>query len=216
MTQKLDPPATDKPEVVDFSKLSGPEKITAFKEALKSDDLKNVDLYDTLGLDKPAVETPSMNKEVIEKLLPEYESTRAKLAEAGYKFEEAKMSAVEQKFADKIEKQSQAKFAEQRTDILKIDADFPVDSVANMSIPTEDKVTVMATMREIAVRNQESVSGLKTELDTATAELKEAKLAAPDTDKTDERAGEDIVNAKFSQYGWEDPTKSTDTNDSGA
>jgi len=107
MTQKLEPPKTDKDTktVIDFSKLSKEEKIAAFKEAYKADEFKGTDLYNELGLEKP-VEKKSINREVIEKLLPQYQEIGSKLAEAGYKLEKAAMSDSEKLIHEKIEKQS--------------------------------------------------------------------------------------------------------------
>ena len=214
-TQKLDPPAKtdDKPTIVDFSKLNAQERLAAFKEAYKPEDLKDVDLYKELNLEKPKIdEQSSKNKEIIESELPKYEAIRTKLAEAGHKFEKVAMSENEKVFAEKIEKQSQAKFKEQETDILKIDEDFPVEEITKMSIQTEDKVTVMATLKGVASRYSEAMTKLKTELDTATDSLKLAKLASPEEDKPDQ-TGADIVSSKLAEYEWSDldpkvPTKS--------
>jgi hypothetical protein len=210
MTKKIETPDTKDTTVTDFSKLSTEEKIAAFKEATKSEDFKDVDLYAKLGLDKPIVDdTASKNQAVIEAELPKYEESRAKLAEAGYKFEKVAMSETEKMFSEKIEKQSLAKFAEQQTHILKIDKDFPIEDIVKMSIPTEDKVTIMATLEGVAVRNQDSVDVLRKELDGATAQLKDAKLASPPGPEKD-TSGEDRVTSKLKAWGWDDLDKSKD------
>lgn len=202
MTQKLETPATES-NIVDFTKLDGKAKLEAFKEAYKSEEFKDIDLYKELGLEKPTVdEKVSMNKAVIESELPKYEQARAKLAEAGYKFEKVAMSESEKLIHEKIEKQSQAKFSEQQTDILKIDKDFPVEAISKMSIPTEDKVTIMATMKEVAVRNQEAIDKLTKELDITNESLKEAKLAAPENPDKEDKTGEQAVASKLQEYGW--------------
>jgi hypothetical protein len=209
MTTKIDPPATDSDKIVDFSKLDAKAKLEAFIEATKAEDFKNIDLYEKLGLDKPVVDDKSSkNKAVIEEELPKFEASRSKLAEAGYKFEKVAMSASEKLIHEKIEKQSSAKFEEQKTDILKIDEDFPVEDISKMSIPTEDKNTVMATLKGVAVRNSAALAKLRTELDTANSQLKEAKLASPENPDKKDQSGESIVSSKLEEFGWTDLNKS--------
>jgi hypothetical protein len=210
MTEKINPPASDSEKVVDFSKLSADEKIAAFKEALSTEDFKEVDLYAKLGLDKPVVEKPSVNQEVIDELTPQYEEIRAKLAEAGYKFEEARMSETEKKIYDKVEKQAQANFAEHESELTKIDAEFPVESIAKLSIPTEDKNTVMVVLKDVAARFADGSANLKKELDSANAQLKEAKLAAPETD-AETKDGESKVNAAMSEFNFKESSTDSKT-----
>ena len=62
-----------------------------------------------------------------------------------------------------------------------------------MSISTEDKLVVAAGYKEMIVRNSEAITKIKKELDTATSEIKDAKLASQ-TEEED-KSGEERVNA---------------------
>lgn len=202
-----------KTEVVDFSKLDSNAKLEMFKEALKSDDFKNIDLAKELDIKapEPIKDETNKNDEAIAKLLPSYEETRGKLIELGHKFEkESKMSEIEKTIIDRLEKQSQAKLSDQIVDLVKLDADFPSDIVKNMEIPTEDKLIVAAGMKELVIRNTDAIKKVQTELDTAATELKDAKLASPLKEKED-RTGAEKVDSMMSEFGMKSPEKSPET-----
>ena len=193
--------------VVDFSKLDSSAKLEMFKEALKGDEFKDVDLVKELSITIPepqVIEKAVQNKEAIEKLLKVNDETRGELRELGHKFQtESKMSDIEIKITERQEKQSKAMLSERITELEELDSDFPSEIVNNMDIPTEDKLIVALAMKEVAVRNSEAIKKIKTELDTASAELKDAKLAAPET--VVDKSGADIVDSKMSEIGLETP-----------
>lgn len=194
--------AKETPEtVVDFSKLDIAAKLQMFKEVTQTDEFKKekIDLAKELSIEapkpEPVVDIAVKNAEAIEKKLKEHEKTRSELLELGHKFDtSAKLSEAEQIIYDKIEKNSQAKLSESVTELIKLDADFPSEEIlSKMSISTEDKLVVAAGYKEMIVRNSEAVLKIKKELDGATSELKDAKLASP-TEEED-KSGEERVSA---------------------
>lgn len=196
---------TETPEqVVDFSKLDSSAKLEAFKEALKTDDtLKTLDLvkeFDIKLPDPTPVDKAVKNQEEIQSKLQEYEKTRGELAELGHKFEtQSQMSESEKIIYDKVEKNSQVNLSEAIDDLVKLDADSPHEIISKMSIPTEEKVIVAKAFKEMASRNSEAVKKIKDELDTAAAELKDAKLSAPQ--KVEDKTGKDKVDEQMSKMG---------------
>lgn len=194
--------ATQPPEtVVDFSKLDAKAKLATFIEATKSDEFKNIDLVKELDIKlpepkpDPVVEDSVKNAEAIKEKLQDYEKTRGELLELGHKFEKkSQMSEAEQVIYDKIEKNSQAKLQESVDELEKLDADFPSEEILNkMKVGTEEKIVIAAGYKEMIVRNSDAISKIKTELDTATSELKDAKLNAPVT--VEDKTGDERVSA---------------------
>jgi len=199
-------------QVVDFSKLTTEEKLAAFKEALSQDEsFKNIDLAKELGIKAPEQvdETQVKNQEIIKETLPLYEEIRAKLAQAGYKFEESKMSEAELKVREITEKQSRAMFADASEAITNVDKDFPVEVIAKLSIPTEDKVIIAQAMKTVAVRNSEAVEKVQKELDAATAELKDARLGAPKPEDSEILEGSTKVSNALAAFGMKDSVPET-------
>lgn len=191
--------ATKTPEqVVDFSKLDAKAKLAQFIEATKSDEFKDIDLIKELHIKVPEpeiVDKAVKNEEAIKEKLEVYEKTRGELADLGHKFEKtAKLSEAEQIIYDKIEKNSQAKLQESVDELEKLDTDFPSEEIINkMSIGTEEKIVVAAGYKEMVVRNSDAITKIKKELDTATSELTDARLNAPET--VEDKTGDERVSA---------------------
>lgn len=202
---KQDPPKTKvEIDVESLSKMSAEElqgQLAKFKEVLSSDTFKDkVDVHEALGLEKPVgAPKEDINKDKINELLPKYEQMRADLTEAGYKFEESKMSEAEKRAQERITKFAEAKFAEQKQDILKADKDFPVDLLEKADVDIDGKIALATAAKELVSRNSESIDKLKKELDNANSQLKEAKMMAPKPEAKDETGASKVksVAAKF-------------------
>ena len=208
MTKQSTPETVDNPYTkldVDGVKV----EIAKFKEALKSDALKDIDLAKELEV-KPKDTSDSKNKEgtkdsknedpkpdpkpeidvvAQKKWVGIYENAKEALTDTGYKFETvepstAKMSEAEKAIAERMDKISEAKFGEQKGEILKVDKDFPVEIIEKLeSIPIEEKVLIMSAMKEVASRNTEAVKKVQKELDEKAEIIKDAKFKAPEEAK---------------------------------
>ena len=118
------------------------------------------------------------------------------------------MSEADLIIVDRLEKISQAKFSEQKTDLLKSDKDFPIDVIEKLDIPIESRVTVMAAMKEVASRNTESTEKLQKEIDAKDAQLKDSKLSAPES--SDPKDGASRVKDMAAKFGLKQPDDTKD------
>lgn len=207
---KQEPPITKDTtkKLADISVEDMTSKLAEIQEALLNNPtFKDIDQYKALGLTKPEDKPKEkenkkqINQEAIDRLLPILDKTRVELTEAGYEFPTvSKMSEGEKALHEKLEVIAVAKFAEQKSDILKIDPDYPVKEIEDLKIPTESKIAVMNASKEIAERNVEAVKKVKSELDTTVTELKEVKLSSPKEEETDS-TGESKVNEQLAKFG---------------
>lgn len=206
---KIETPQTVQPEksLDELSKEEVSQKLASFKEIL--DKHKDIDVYELLGLEKPS-KNSEVDPKLAEDLTNKYNDIVSQMREAGVPIpKEAKMSEAERAINERLEKQAKAKFMEQKTEVLKIDKDFPVDVIEKADTSIDDKVTLMAIAREVASRNAEAISKLQKELDTVSAELKDAKLRAPEEEKK-EKTGEEILKSKMKQFGLELPEEESE------
>ncbi len=196
---KQEPPATTKDNPYSKLDTDGLKKeLAKFSEALKSDVAKDIDILKELKIDAPKLdpdpkaniknEAPKSEKKLdtdaIKSWTPIYENAKEALLEAGFKFEKAepetsKMSEANQLVEKRITKIATAKFSEQKTGLLKVDKDFPVEIIEKLDIPVEDRVTIMASMNEVVSRNSEAVAKVQKELDVASKSLEEAQIHVP-------------------------------------
>jgi hypothetical protein len=175
------------------------EKLASFQEALKLDKFKQIDPYEKLGLDKPSKNT-TVDPALVTELTNKYHDVVNQMTSFGIPIpKETKMSEAEKAIAERVEKHAQAKFSEQKHDVLKIDPDFPVDVIEKLDISTDDKIVMMGAFREVAERNQAAINKLKGELDVANEQLKEVKMRSPAEEKKDV-TGKDIVESKMKAY----------------
>ena len=185
-------------------------ELVKFQEALKSDANKDIDLAKELNIkpdestsdsknkegkdkdskneEKPDEPKPTIDVEAQKKWIGIYENSKEALLETGYKFETvepstAKMSEAEKAIAERMDKISQAKFGEQKGEILKVDKDFPVEIIEKLGVSIEDQVTIMSAMKEVASRNTEAVQKVQKELDEKAEIIKDAKFKAPEEAK---------------------------------
>ncbi len=198
-------------------------EIAKFKEALKSDAFKDIDLAKELEVKAKEVTSDSKNKtdtkdsknEVKPDKKPEidvvaqkkwvgiYENAKEALTDTGYKFETvepstAKMSEAEKAIAERMDKISKAKFGEQKAEILKVDKDFPVEIIEKLDgVSIEDQVTIMSAMKEVASRNTDAVKKVQKELDEKAEIIKDAKFKAPEEAKE----AKDRVTAARAKFG---------------
>lgn len=205
---KQEPPITkeDTKKLADLNVEEMTSKLAEIQEALLNNPtFEKIDQYKALGLTKPEEKKDEnkkqINQEAIDRLLPILDKTRVELTEAGYEFPTvSKMSEGEKALHEKLEVIAVAKFAEQKSDILKIDPDYPVKEIEDLKIPTESKIAVMNASKEIAERNVEAVKKVKSELDTTVTELKEVKLSSPKEPEKDS-TGESKVNEQLAKFG---------------
>jgi hypothetical protein len=199
---KQEPPQTIQQEkkLEELSVEEFSEKIASFQEALKLDKFKNIDIYEKLGLEKPSKNT-DVDPKLAEDLTNKYNDIVGQMTKLGIEIPtQVKMSETERAIAERVEKHAQAKFSEQKQDVLKIDPDFPVDIIEKLKISTDDKIVMMSAFREVAERNQAAIKKVKTELDVVSSELKEVKMRAPAEEKKD-RTGKEIVESKMKEWG---------------
>lgn len=196
---KQEPPETVKDNP--YTKLDSDgikAELAKFSEALKSDVAKDIDILKELKVEAPKLdedpkkdipnEAPKPEKKIdtdaIKSWTPIYENAKEALLEAGFKFEStepqtSKMSEAEKAVGERITKIATAKFSEQKTDLLKDDKDFPVEIIEKLDVPIEDRVIIMASMKEIVSRNSEAVAKVQKELDVASKSLEEAQIHVP-------------------------------------
>lgn len=198
-------------------------ELAKFKEALKSDANKDIDLAkefdikskedtsdsknkedtkDSKNEDKPEDVKPTIDVEAQKKWVGIYENAKEALTETGYKFETvepstAKMSEAEKAIEERMDKISLAKFGEQKGEILKVDKDFPVEIIEKLGVSIEDQVTIMSAMKEVASRNTEAVKKVQKELDEKAEIIKDAKFKAPEEAKE----AKDRVQAARAKFG---------------
>lgn len=210
MKQKIETPET-KPKENPLLKLDPDEvksKLAEFQEALKDEKFKGIDIYKAIGLEKPVEVDPDAEakKVKIETLTKTYKESVDALKELGVdltpKPEESKMSEADKIINERIEKQGQAKFAEQKTDLLKLDPDYPIEVIEKLDLPIEEKLTVMAAQKEITQRNVDSIKKVKDELDVVVKERDEVKMGAPAKEKED-KTGKEKVDEQIAKFGLE-------------
>ena len=216
MKQTTEPPKT-KPEENPLTKLSPEEvesKLAQFQEALKDNKFKGIDIYKAIGLEKPVEVNPEdeAKKVKIESLTKTYNESIDALKELGVdltpKPEESKMSEADKIISERLEKQGQAKFAEQKSDLLKQDPDYPIEIIEKLKLPIEDKLVIMAAQKEITQRNVDAIKTVKDELDVVVKERDDIKIGAPAEEKGD-KTGADIVKEQAAKFGLkvEEPEK---------
>lgn len=216
---KQEPPKVET-DAEKLSKLSADEmksELAKFQEALKSDTFKDLNTYEAIGLEEPKPEPSkeekdeATNKATIERLLPAYTKSREELIKAGYDLseKETKMSDGEKEIHERLEKQALAKFAEQKSEVLKIDPDYPVKDIEDLPISTDDKVAIMTSQKAIAERNTEAVKKVQEELTKTSGELKEVKMSAPGEEDKPAPDGEGKIKEALAKMGAEflDPVK---------
>lgn len=219
MKQEIPKKVEDSKKLEDLSKEDFTIELAKFQEALKSDAFKDVDAYDTLGLEAPKPEPTAtekqkvINQETVERLLPAYEKSREELIAAGYEFKtsDSKMSDGEKEIHARLEKQAVAKFGEKKDEISKIDEDFDMTAIEALDITTDDKVAVAQVIKEAVSRNSESVAKIKGELDGVTSELQEVKMSSPQTKESKDQSGDDLVKSAMAKFGLKAEEKDKET-----
>ena len=214
MKQKIEPPKTETKDNP-LTKLSPEEvesKLAEFQEALKDEKFKGVDIYKAIGLERPVEVKPEdeAKKVEIESLTKTYKDSVDALKKLGVDIEpkqESKMSEADKIINERLEKQGQAKFAEQKSDLLKIDPDYPIEVIEKLDLPIEEKLVVMATQKEITQRNVDAIKTIKGELDVVVKEREDIKMGAPAKD--DDKTGKDKVSEQAAKFGLkvEEPEK---------
>lgn len=114
---------------------------------------------------------------------------------------QSKMSEAEVAMNARIEKIALAKFGEQLSELTKIDPDFPITELKSLEVPTEAKIQIAETVRNIAQRNVNAVTKVKTELDKITSELTETKSKVPKDDTPDTKDGAAKVSEAAAKFG---------------
>lgn len=186
---KTDPPETENLFVTKEGKINA-DLVAKFSEALKSEAGKDFDAIKELKLTPPKPDTPKETKS--DKGSPE-EATRLKEM-ASFAIDalkkdhdidllatpqESKMSEFEKTMDAKYETIALAKFGEQLEKITKENADFDIDSLKELKIPTESKIQVAKAVQDIISKNAEAVQKVQGELDKITSELTEVKTKVP-------------------------------------
>lgn len=194
--------------MIDLSKKETPEVQNKYLE-LEKDDLVNevvqikealtaskVDVHSALGLEK--AETKIDNSSSIEALTQLRSSIGEKIIALGGEIEShnsaPKQTEAEKKIYAEIEKLQQAQLQQKKAEVLAKDADFPVDVIENATIPTENKVTLMGSMIDVASRQTKAVDKVKDELDT-TVKDETAKFST--TPETTEKKEEEITGKTY-------------------
>ena len=179
--------------MIDLSKKETPEVQNKYLE-LEKDDLVNevvqikealtaskVDIHSALGLEK--AETKIDNSSSIEALTGLRSQIGEKIIALGGKIETISVpqeTEAEKKIYVEIEKLQQSQLDAKKAAVQEIDADFPTDVIENAQIPTEQKVTLMGSMIDVASRTVKAVDKVKVELDATVDEKSEtAKFSTP-------------------------------------
>jgi hypothetical protein len=187
--------------VIDLSKKETPEVQNKYLE-LEKDDLVNevvqikealtaskVDIHSALGLEKAENKTID-NSSSIEALTGLRSQIGEKIIALGGKIETISVpqeTEAEKKIYVEIEKLQQSQLDAKKAAVQEIDADFPTDVIENAQIPTEQKVTLMGSMIDVASRTVKAVDKVKVELDATVDEKSEtAKFSTPDKGETKE------------------------------
>jgi len=208
--------------VIDLSKKETPEVQNKYLE-LEKDDLVNevvqikealtaskVDIHSALGLEK--AETKIDNSSSIEALTTLRTQIGEKIISLGGKIE-SHNSAPQETEAEKriyaeIEKLQQTQLLQKKAEVLAKDADFPVDVIENATIPTENKVTLMGSMIDVASRQTKAVDKVKGELDATVDEKSEtAKFSTPEAEKKveEEITGKTYLSEIKGKLNFSDP-----------
>ena len=186
--------------MIDLSKKETPEVQNKYLE-LEKDDLVNevvqikealtaskVDIHSALGLEK--AEKTIDNSSSIEALTGLRSQIGEKIIALGGKIETISVpqeTEAEKKIYVEIEKLQQSQLDAKKAAVQEIDADFPTDVIENAQIPTEQKVTLMGSMIDVASRTVKAVDKVKVELDATVDEKSEtAKFSTPDKGETKE------------------------------
>lgn len=200
-----DPPK----EVNEYLNLSSEElsgKLLQFKEALESENGKDIKTAEVLGLEvskneEPKPEVKKMTPEEVLKLQEVINYANEKLKEGGISSEIptlTKMSEVEKQLADKQEKMAQAKFGEQITELTSLDEHLDVELIKSLNMETEDKVIVASLIKTIASPYLTSIEKLGKELESANKEAESlAKFKAPVPEEIDGKTAIENAKAKF-------------------
>jgi aspartate carbamoyltransferase regulatory subunit len=206
---KQEPPITENLFIKD-GKING-DLVAKFQEAMKID--KDFDAAKSLGIITPTAIVPDTLKSTDAKTVEEVDKLKkiASFALDTLKNEhgidltatpvQSKMSEAEQAISAKVEKMALAKFGEQLSEIQKIDPDFPVTELKSLEVPTEAKIQLAETIRNITQRNVNAVSKVKTELDKITSELTETKAKVPKSDTPDTKDGNTRVHEAAAKFG---------------
>ena len=189
------------------------EVIAKFKSALDAD--KDFDVKKALGIEesKPQTKTEAMFSDAdIAKLKEMQAYATSQLTKAGITApvseSDSKFSEFEKTMKADMEKVALAKFSEQKQSLLAIDPDFSMDVIDNMTIPTPDKLSVVAAFSEVSSRYTKAISKLQSELDNITSELKEAQARSPAPEPQTGKSGSDIVKAMGAKFGLKIDDKS--------
>lgn len=200
-----DPPK----EVNEYLNLSSEElsgKLLQFKEALESENGKDIKTAEVLGLEvskneEPKPEVKKMTPEEVLKLQEVINYANEKLKEGGISTDIptlTKMSEVEKQLADKQEKMAQAKFGEQITELTALDEHLDVELIKSLNMETEDKVIVASLVKTIASPYLSSIEKLGKELESANKEAESlAKFKAPVPEEIDGKTSIEKAKAKF-------------------
>lgn len=201
------------PETKDTNQFLGkdgklnPEVIAKFQEALKADPTAIQDISKSLGV-APTPNQPGASEAKtpdVQKLKEIYSFALQGLKDAGIDPTatpiQSKMSEYEEQMNAKIESIAIAKFSEQLADIVKVDSDFPVDTLKNLKVPTEIKIAVADALKGIVTKNSKGIEKLQTELDKVTSEFKEIQAKVPAEPKPDTRSGSERVREMAGKFG---------------
>jgi aspartate carbamoyltransferase regulatory subunit len=206
---KQEPPITENLFIKD-GKING-DLVAKFQEAMKID--KDFDAAKSLGIIALTAIVPDTLKSTDAKTVEEVDKLKkiASFALDTLKNEhgidltatpvQSKMSEAEQAISAKVEKMALAKFGEQLSEIQKIDPDFPVTELKSLEVPTEAKIQLAETIRNITQRNVNAVSKVKTELDKITSELTETKAKIPVSDTPETKDGNTKVHEAAAKFG---------------
>ena len=207
--------------MIDLSKKETPEVQNKYLE-LEKDDLVNevvqikealtaskVDVHSALGLEK--AETKIDNSSSIEALTQLRSSIGEKIIALGGEIEShnsaPKQTEAEKKIYVEIEKLQQAQLQQKKAEVLAKDADFPVDVIENATIPTENKVTLMGSMIDVASRQTKAVDKVKDELDTTVKDETAKFSTTPETTekKEEEITGKTYLSEMTGKLNFSDP-----------
>jgi|SaaInl7_100m_RNA_FD_contig_111_175785_length_2548_multi_12_in_0_out_0_2 hypothetical protein len=192
-------------------------QLTQIKEALATENGKDINAADLLGLEL----TPSKNEEApkitidadeVAKLQDVVKFASEKLSAAGISTDApvvTKMSEVEQQLADKQEKMALAKFGEQCTELKTLDENLDVELIKSLNMATEDKILVASLIKTVATPYTSAISKLSGELESAQKQADvNAKFAAPAPEELDGAARVKEARANFGVKPTESKEKS--------
>lgn len=83
-----------------------------------------------------------------------------------------------------VETIAQAMFSDKTSQILAIDADFPVDIVSKLSVPTTDKIAILQSLMSVAKRHKDGIEAIKAEFANQKPTTSSPSVPAPASGST--------------------------------